>query len=188
VRRRGAGVRRTALHGAARLRLPALRARVALLSRTVADLEAARRRCAAGVGAADPVTAVQGPMPVAPEPAPPPAVAAPPPAAGPAPAPAPTPFPGQALEVDADPAGGLSFVQATLTAAPGPLRLTLVNAGPGLHTLAVKGNGISAGPTPNVPGGGSAALDLDLPAGTYTFYCTRPGHEAAGMRGTLTVG
>lgn len=29
---------------------------------------------------------------------------------------------------------------------------------------------------------------LNLPPGTYTFYCSIPGHEAAGMVGTLTVG
>ena len=28
---------------------------------------------------------------------------------------------------------------------------------------------------------------VQLPAGTYTFYCTVPGHEAAGMKGTLSV-
>ena len=28
---------------------------------------------------------------------------------------------------------------------------------------------------------------IDLPAGTYTIYCTVPGHEAAGMKGSLTV-
>ena len=92
------------------------------------------------------------------------------------------------LEVDADPGGALRFTQTSLTASPGPLTLLLVNGSPGLHTLAVKGNGISAGPTPNVPSGGSATLDVNLPPGTYTFYCTQPGHEAAGMSGTLTMG
>jgi uncharacterized cupredoxin-like copper-binding protein len=27
----------------------------------------------------------------------------------------------------------------------------------------------------------------DRTPGAYTFYCSAPGHEAAGMRGTLTV-
>jgi len=30
-------------------------------------------------------------------------------------------------------------------------------------------------------------LTLDLKAGTYTFYCSVPGHRQAGMHGTLVV-
>ena len=36
--------------------------------------------------------------------------------------------------------------------------------------------------------GGTSTIDIaNLKAGTYTFYCSVPGHEAAGMKGTLTV-
>ena len=35
--------------------------------------------------------------------------------------------------------------------------------------------------------GDTETLTLNLPAGTYTFYCNVPGHRAAGMEGTLTV-
>ena len=35
--------------------------------------------------------------------------------------------------------------------------------------------------------GQTASMVLNLPAGTYTFYCTQIGHRAAGMQGTLTV-
>ena len=36
--------------------------------------------------------------------------------------------------------------------------------------------------------GGPATLDLsNLKSGDYTFYCSVPGHEAAGMKGTLSV-
>ena len=35
--------------------------------------------------------------------------------------------------------------------------------------------------------GGTKTLKLTLKAGAYTFYCSVPGHRAAGMQGTLTV-
>lgn len=35
--------------------------------------------------------------------------------------------------------------------------------------------------------GESETMTLNLPAGTYTFYCNVPGHRSAGMVGTLVV-
>jgi uncharacterized cupredoxin-like copper-binding protein len=32
-----------------------------------------------------------------------------------------------------------------------------------------------------------STFTADLKAGTYIFYCQVPGHEQAGMKGTLTV-
>jgi uncharacterized cupredoxin-like copper-binding protein len=36
--------------------------------------------------------------------------------------------------------------------------------------------------------GQSVTASVTVPAGTYTFYCSIPGHREAGMEGTLTVG
>ena len=35
--------------------------------------------------------------------------------------------------------------------------------------------------------GGKKTGKVNLPPGTYTLYCTVPGHEAQGMKATLTV-
>lgn len=36
-------------------------------------------------------------------------------------------------------------------------------------------------------GGGSGTVTFTVPAGTYTYLCTYPGHYTTGMKGTLTA-
>jgi plastocyanin len=93
------------------------------------------------------------------------------------------------LSVTAGP--GLTFEgktppnELTLQAAPGVVQINYGgNTG---HTFAIqdpKYDGFLLG----TDAGQRHSGKIDLPAGTYTFYCTVPGHEAAGMKGTLTVG
>jgi len=47
-------------------------------------------------------------------------------------------------------------------------------------------SGAQVGATPTFQGG-SKTLTVSLKPGTYKFYCTVPGHRAAGMEGTLTL-
>lgn len=80
----------------------------------------------------------------------------------------------------------LAFDKQELTATAGKVTIVLTNASPIPHDIAIKGGGVKAG-GPTVTSGGRSTVEATLQPGTYTFYCTLPGHEAAGMRGTLTV-
>jgi plastocyanin len=104
-----------------------------------------------------------------------------------------------ALQLTADPSGKLRFNRVKLNAKAGRIRITLTNHSPVLHNLAVRRGPIChydqrcAGLTqfdidstsPFM--GGIRTLTLNLKPGTYIFFCGVPGHEAAGMQGTLTV-
>jgi uncharacterized cupredoxin-like copper-binding protein len=63
------------------------------------------------------------------------------------------------------------------------------NAGKIGHDLAITGAGISGTPkTAIINAGGTSTLSVSLKAGTYTLFCTVPGHRAAGMVTKLTIG
>lgn len=115
-----------------------------------------------------------------------------PPAATTAPAttaPATTPAAGgSTVAVAADPSGALAYVQTSLTAPAGTTTFTFTNDSPVPHNLTFEKAGTEdeLGATKTITGA-SDSVTLDLPAGTYTYYCSVPGHEAAGMKGTLTV-
>ena len=82
----------------------------------------------------------------------------------------------------------LRFTPANLTArANAPIRLTLDDTGNALvHDFVIDNAGgkqfkVEAQPNSKATG------DFTVPAGTYQFYCSQPGHREAGMIGTLTV-
>jgi hypothetical protein len=71
----------------------------------------------------------------------------------------------------------------------GPLILELVNRGEDPHDLHVRpaaGGADVLSLAQTAPSGVRDATGT-LAAGTYTLYCSLPGHEAAGMHATLTV-
>jgi uncharacterized cupredoxin-like copper-binding protein len=54
------------------------------------------------------------------------------------------------------------------------------------HDFSITGEGVDK-TTARLSGGDSASLTLDLPAGTYTYFCTVEGHQDAGMTGTFII-
>jgi uncharacterized cupredoxin-like copper-binding protein len=72
---------------------------------------------------------------------------------------------------------------------PGKITFAVKNAGKIQHDLVVSGTGVSAAAkTPLIDAGASAKVTVTLAAGSYTLYCSVPGHRAAGMVTKLTVG
>ena len=72
--------------------------------------------------------------------------------------------------------------------APGKVTFMVRNAGKIQHDLVISGASVKgAAKTPLLDPGTSATLTVTLAAGSYTLYCSVPGHRAAGMVATLTV-
>jgi plastocyanin len=90
------------------------------------------------------------------------------------------------LEMPADANGQLAYITKKATAPAGKLEIDSKNASSTPHDIAIEGNGVKEnGKT--VSGGGVSTISVDLKAGSYTYFCTLPGHRAGGMEGTLTV-
>jgi plastocyanin len=96
----------------------------------------------------------------------------------------------------AQPAGSIKvslsefkFEPSTIPAPSGKVVFWLVNAGSQGHNMIIldsskhKVNGSEL-----VAAGDASVFTVDnLAAGTYTFICDQQGHEASGMKGTLTI-
>lgn len=82
-------------------------------------------------------------------------------------------------------AGDLYFEPEELSAPAGEIEITVDNVGAALHDFVVEEAGdevvVTADP------GATTTGTIELEAGTYTFYCSVPGHRTT-MEGTLTVG
>jgi uncharacterized cupredoxin-like copper-binding protein len=87
------------------------------------------------------------------------------------------------LQIDADPTGQLAFVTDTATGAPGQITVKMQNKSGTPHDIVIDGKGKGQ----IVQNGGVSQFQADFTAGSYTFYCSVPGHRQAGMQGKLTV-
>jgi plastocyanin len=83
----------------------------------------------------------------------------------------------------------IAYDTTSLQAKAGNLTIDFNNPNPDLpHNVCVDSSGGSELGCSDQIMGASTTLALDnLKPGKYTFFCSVPGHEAAGMKGTLTV-
>ena len=81
------------------------------------------------------------------------------------------------------------FDPSTIQHSSGKIVFWLVNSGSTQHDLAIRDSSNKVLFTSElVSAGDTKEFDVDgIAAGTYHFFCTQPGHEDSGMKGTLTV-
>jgi plastocyanin len=94
---------------------------------------------------------------------------------------------GSTVDISTPSGGSLAFDQKSATAKAGTVTINFDNKQPLQHDVAIEdSSGKTLGQT-DLVSSGTANTTVDLQPGTYTFFCTVPGHREAGMEGTLTV-
>jgi plastocyanin len=93
------------------------------------------------------------------------------------------------VEVTAEDTEAFRFVLSRSTVPAGTVILEFVNHGQDEHNLhAIEpSEGSEPGFIPNTASNAHASVTLDLRPGSYTLFCSLPGHEMRGMKSTLVV-
>jgi uncharacterized cupredoxin-like copper-binding protein len=80
-----------------------------------------------------------------------------------------------------------SITMPKMAMSAGTYTFVVTNSGPSAHNLTITGPGLTNTATPTFPSG-TKKLTVTLENGTYDFFCSVPGHKAAGMNVNVTVG
>ena len=81
------------------------------------------------------------------------------------------------------------FDPSTISAPSGKVVFYLVNAGTTSHDLIIRdGSNNRIDGSELMSAGDTLVFTVaNIAAGTYTYFCDQSGHEASGMKGTLTI-
>jgi plastocyanin len=94
---------------------------------------------------------------------------------------------GSTVNISTPSGGSLAFDQKDVSAKSGNVTIDFDNKQPIQHDVKVEdSSGTELGGT-DLVSSGTANATVNLQPGTYTFFCSVPGHREAGMEGTLTV-
>ncbi len=94
---------------------------------------------------------------------------------------------GSTVKFEADPGGELAYTTTTATAEAGSVTVDFKNPQALTHDVQIEDSkGEEVGGTELIASGEDSTA-VDLKPGTYTYFCSVPGHREAGMEGTLTV-
>jgi plastocyanin len=94
---------------------------------------------------------------------------------------------GSTIKFEADPGGELAYTTAPATAKAGSVTVDFNNPQALSHDVRFeesKGNEVGG---TEIVASGETSAPVQLKPGTYTYFCSVPGHREAGMEGTLTV-
>jgi plastocyanin len=94
------------------------------------------------------------------------------------------------VQVTAEDSSGYHFILSRTTVPAGEVVIEFVNHGQdehNIHAVEPSAGTEAGGLGENALPGTHTDLTLDLHAGSYTLFCSLPGHEAKGMKATLTV-
>lgn len=94
---------------------------------------------------------------------------------------------GSTIDFEANPAGHLMFTTMKATGKAGDDTIDFKNPSTTPHNVAIEdSSGKKLAETKTI-GKGETSTEVELEPGTYTFFCSIPGHREGGMEGTLTI-
>src|SRR5262245_21395368 len=94
---------------------------------------------------------------------------------------------GSTVDISTPSGSDLAFDQKDVSAKAGTVTIDCDNKQSLQHDVKVEdSSGAELGGT-DLVSSGTATATVDLQSGSYTFFCSVPGHREAGMEGTLTV-
>ena len=94
---------------------------------------------------------------------------------------------GSTVKFEADPGGELAYTTTTASAKAEKVTIDFKNPQALTHDVQIENaQGEDIGGTELIASGDTSTA-INLKPGTYTYFCSVPGHREAGMEGTLTV-
>jgi len=91
------------------------------------------------------------------------------------------------VKFEADPGGALAYTTKQASAKAGKATIEFTNPQPATHDVAIEDSSGKAVGKTELIAESSTSTAVNLKPGSYTFYCSVPGHRDAGMEGALTV-
>jgi uncharacterized cupredoxin-like copper-binding protein len=96
--------------------------------------------------------------------------------------------PGPSAEAAAIHVRDFTLDPKAITSGGSAVALAVTNDGPTVHNVTIRdSSGTVLAATKDLKPGQSETLSVQIKPGAYVMYCSLPGHESLGIKGTLTV-